>query len=371
MLYSNNSRLKRRKTSIISNATKEKDIFQCRVCNCKKANIPIFNNSMHPDIPEEINNFTGVVISNSDSFSKHICENCLDLLNGCIRFRNICQKTNKTLLELSIKQEIECNNEETYQEDSNVVETDETYYFAPYSAKHAEENSQIWNCSNCNADFSELISYNNHLPKCSKKVEGKRRRTRGPNKLPRGTKIYKKKFLCDICGKIASSNAQLYQHRTIHRNVFPYKCDVCPYQGRTLDLLKVHKRSHMVDKPFKCTQCPKSTTTSSNLAKHMRHVHSTNRPYKCSYCDKGFTYQHAMNKHVSDIHLRQNTAECDVCFKTFNTRKILQGHRIKVHKIKSDRHGRLPSYLQCQLESAEKDTDSYENENDDSMPTLT
>lgn len=71
-----------------------------------------------------------------------------------------------------------------------------------------------------------------------------------------------------------------FPNRAIHENVFPFKCDVCPYQGRTMDLLKVHKRSHLVDKPFKCTQCPKATTTSSNLAKHMRHVHSTTRPFK-------------------------------------------------------------------------------------------
>lgn len=31
-------------------------------------------------------------------------------------------------------------------------------------------------------------------------------------------------------------------------------------------------------------------------------------------------------------------------------RKILQGHRWKIHKIKGERQGRLPSYLQCQME---------------------
>lgn len=72
-------------------------------------------------------------------------------------------------------------------------------------------------------------------------------------------------------------------YRATHENVFPYKCDICPYQGRTMDLLKVHKRSHLADKPFKCTQCPKATTTSSNLAKHMRHVHSNTRPFKVCF----------------------------------------------------------------------------------------
>ncbi|KAM3961069.1 uncharacterized protein ACR2FA_004843 [Aphomia sociella] len=337
MLFANalqSTQKKKKRKLKKSHSIKKNEINICRICNYEKADIPIFNNFLQPDIPEEIKNFTGVTINDSDKFSKHMCQNCLDLLNGCITFRDMCQKTNKQIIERSIKKEI--NHYDSIRQCDS-----EDYYIS--SPSFSEDNSEIWGCSTCANEFTNLDSYNVHLAKCNSQASK-------TSKLPE--EVTKKKFLCDVCGKTACSNASLLVHMGTHENVFPFKCDVCPYKGRTMDLLKVHKRSHLVDKPFKCTQCPKATTTSSNLAKHMRHVHSTTRPYKCTYCDKAFSYQHDMKRHIKDIHLRQGTVKCDVCYKKFNTKKILQGHRWKIHKIKGERQGRLPSYLQCQTENS-------------------
>ncbi|RVE44179.1 hypothetical protein evm_011173 [Chilo suppressalis] len=226
-----------------------------------------------------------------------------------------------------------------YERDKKLQESVDSYNIP--SPAFSIDNSEIWGCSTCSTAFENLETYNTHLTACSSQANK-------DSKATDEVKV-KRKFLCDICGKTSHSNASLQIHMSTHENVFPFKCEVCPYQGRTLDLLRVHKRSHMVDKPFKCSQCPKSTTTASNLAKHMRHVHSNTRPYKCTYCDKAFSYQHDMKRHIKDIHLRQGTVECDLCFKKFNTKKILQGHRSKIHNIKGERQGRLPSYLQCQI----------------------
>ncbi|XP_023940813.1 zinc finger protein 595 [Bicyclus anynana] len=329
---------KAKKTLIVGSSCSK----MCRACNLEVGNIPIFENSAQPNIAKEIENFTGVTICQKDKFSKLMCKKCLDLLNGCILFRDMCQATNRQMIELSIKKEIETNN----YEDDNVAlpESEESYNInIPSPALSDDVNdSEIWRCTPCNEPFCSLDSYNAHLPKCKANNEISNRR-----KMP---KEKRNDFLCDICGKVARSNANLIVHMSTHENIFPYKCEECPYMGRTMDLLKMHKRSHLVDKPFKCTQCPKSASSSSNLAKHMRHVHSTTRDFKCTYCDKAFSFQYDMKKHIRDIHLRQGTVECDVCSKKFNTKKILQGHRVKVHKIKGDRHGRLPAYLLCQLE---------------------
>ncbi|KPJ08779.1 Zinc finger protein 83 [Papilio machaon] len=318
-----------KKKKIIKSEVKLK---RCRICHIEKGHIPIFNNEAHPNIPEEIKHFSGVTINHDDNLPKHMCQGCLDLLNGCIKFRDMCQNNNKLQIEQSIKNEY--NN---YNNESNILLDCEDFCDMP-SPVLSEDNSEIWDCSTCGQKFYDMISYNNHLNKCTSQV------TDDPKE---NGQTKNKTFLCDICGKIAKSKGSLAVHRAIHENVFPYKCDECSYQGRTMDLLKVHKRSHLVDKPYKCSQCPKATTTTSNLAKHMRHVHSTNRPYKCNYCDKAFSYQHDMKRHVKDIHLRQGRVECDVCFKKFNTKKIFQGHRWKIHKIKGGKLGRIPSYLQC------------------------
>lgn len=40
-------------------------------------------------------------VSKTDNLSKTMCQNCMDLLNGCITFRDVCQRTNEKLIQLS------------------------------------------------------------------------------------------------------------------------------------------------------------------------------------------------------------------------------------------------------------------------------
>ncbi|CAH0579349.1 unnamed protein product [Chrysodeixis includens] len=395
MLFANAlQKTKKKKKNKKKNIRKiKKGIFSmCRICNEEKGNIPIFNNIVTPDLPEEIKNFSGVIVSKTDNLSKTMCQNCLDLLNGCIMFRDICRSTNEKLIQLSIQKvpEIGIKNKDCKAEstegsetvwvgsakdeaikDLDIVEGDTSLITPPEppDPPHADSeddynipspvfsddinaDQSIWACISCHQGFNDMESYSSHLKICNAQAEER--------KPPE--EVTKRKFLCDICGKTTSANASLQIHMGTHENVFPFKCDVCPYQGRTVDLLRVHKRSHLAEKPYKCPQCPKATTTASNLAKHTRQVHSSARPYKCTYCDKAFSYQHDMKRHIKDIHLRQGTVECEICYKKFNTKKILQGHRWKVHKIKGVRQGRLPSYLQYQM--VEQVTENNEVIND-------
>lgn len=45
-------------------------------------------------------------IFKTDNLPKQICQNCLDLLNGCIMFREMCQKTNQLMKRISSVPEI-------------------------------------------------------------------------------------------------------------------------------------------------------------------------------------------------------------------------------------------------------------------------
>ncbi|XP_026724887.1 zinc finger protein 816-like [Trichoplusia ni] len=395
MLFANAlQKTKKKKKTKNKNMSKiKKGTFtMCRICNDEKGNIPIFNNIVTPDLPEEIKNFSGVIVSKTDNLSKTMCQNCLDLLNGCIMFRDICRSTNEKLIQLSIQKVSEisikpknCKTAECAEgsetvwvgppkveptKDLDTTEGDSSYlappeppdppnaeseddYNIPSPVFSEDTDQSIWTCMACHQGFNDMESYSHHLKICNSQTAEER-------KPPE--EVTKRKFLCDICGKTTSANASLQIHMGTHENVFPFKCDVCPYQGRTVDLLRVHKRSHLAEKPYKCPQCPKATTTASNLAKHTRQVHSSARPYKCTYCDKAFSYQHDMKRHVKDIHLRQGTVECEICYKKFNTKKILQGHRWKVHKIKGIRQGRLPSYLQYQMVEQENENNEVIND---------
>ncbi|XP_041978229.1 zinc finger protein 675-like [Aricia agestis] len=304
----------------------------CRICCSENGKIAIFNNKKYPNMPKDITQFSGVDVCKNDNFPQHICHGCLKLLNGCIKFKYICNLSHKRLSEISPKQEaIEIVN-------VNVIpnETEESYNVP--SPSFPDDNMENWTCTTCNKEFQDCYTYNDHLSECMAILDAKKKQN---------AEINKKAFLCDICGKATTSNAGLRIHKTIHEHVFPHKCDQCPYRGKTANLLRIHKRSHLVDKPYKCTQCPKATSTSSNLAKHMRLAHTTERSHKCTYCEKAFFYKHDVTRHISEVHLRQGIVECDICFKKFNTKHLLQRHTRKIHKIKSERHGRLPSYLHC------------------------
>uniref|UniRef100_A0A2H1VBV7 SFRICE_006601 n=1 Tax=Spodoptera frugiperda TaxID=7108 RepID=A0A2H1VBV7_SPOFR len=377
MLYANALQKSKKKKSRMKKTYKPPKretinlINMCRICNNEKGDIPIFNNFNQPNIPEEIQNFSGIVLNNADNLSKHMCQSCLDLLNGCIMFREMCQRNNKHLIEVTIKQEFIQDNANLEENNDPKADSEDSYNVpSPTFSTDNSELLSLWRCSKCAEEFYVMSDYTNHISKCN---------ARPSQEAKPPEEVTKKKFLCDICGKTALSNASLLIHKATHENVFPYKCDICPYQGRTMDLLKVHKRSHLADKPFKCTQCPKATTTSSNLAKHMRHVHSNTRPFKCSYCDKAFSYQHDMKRHVKDIHLRQGTVEClpeDISYSIAidkNEKKVYFGTGKGIFEYNYENHYATPvtsSSFKLDMIFVDKYSNKYVTENNDGVEEL-
>ncbi|XP_041978228.1 zinc finger protein 177-like isoform X2 [Aricia agestis] len=305
MLFSKAVQKRKREERERHSCVEDSAINMCRICCKENGKVAIFNNVQYPNMPEDITQFSGVDVSNNDDYPKHICNTCLKLLKKCIKFRHLCNLSNRRLQEL----QAECETTEIIDDVSELPnETEESYNVASPTFPGRIEK---WMCTTCNKEFQDMYAYNDHLSECVVKLNERKKRNAEMNK---------KSYLCDICGKTTKSNASLLIHKAIHEQVFPYKCDQCPYKGRTMDLLRIHKRSHLIDKPYKCTQCPKAASTSSNLAKHVLHAHSTTRPHKCTYCDKSFVCKHDMTRHIRDIHLRQGTVECNICYKKFNTK---------------------------------------------------
>lgn len=383
--------------------TKIKCTKICRICNEIKGTVNMFKNSLDIDIPMEIKSISGVEVEDADTLSKHICENCLELLKGCLRFRDMCRNNTKLLIDIEIipsdklkrksmktirkaakkaRKKMKAD-EWTGKDDWGAADTfddgdydgDETYNvandekfnkfdgnnFVPANIDINERfkkkdtldddffyEEKIRTCKICRERFYDMEIYKRHLDTC--KVIA----TEPLQIVEDGKKT--RDILCDTCGQQLRSLASFKSHLTTHTNIFPFACNLCPYKGRTIDLLKVHKRTHMEVKPYRCTLCPQNCSTASNLTRHIQHMHSTDRPHKCPYCDRRFVYERDVAKHVKEMHLRQNTSECPICHKVFATRKIMRGHRLKVHKVRGERTGRLPSYLQCQ-QDAPKDRD--------------
>ncbi|CAG9138333.1 unnamed protein product [Plutella xylostella] len=94
---------------------------KCRLCREKPGSIRLFNNELRTNIVGEIYSVTGVVFRNMKDLSTYICQSCVDQLDSSIRFRNMCQQSNRAILEVNVKQEY-CDIEKTLPTDKkNIV----------------------------------------------------------------------------------------------------------------------------------------------------------------------------------------------------------------------------------------------------------
>jgi uncharacterized Zn-finger protein len=68
----------------------------------------------------------------------------------------------------------------------------------------------------------------------------------------KGNEKAKKKFLCDICGKIVSSKQSLNEHLNIHNGMLPYFCSHsgCGLRFRQSSALSSHLRIHKTIKKY-------------------------------------------------------------------------------------------------------------------------
>ncbi|XP_063959880.1 zinc finger protein 700-like isoform X2 [Lytechinus pictus] len=168
-----------------------------------------------------------------------------------------------------------------------------------------------------------------------------------------------KPFVCELCGRMYSSNSCLLRHKQTHLISKPHKCNLCDksYSRRPLlrehiqfshseqhrvhqcsfceksfpnaTRLELHVRTHTQDKPFKCQECQKGFADSSNLRRHER-SHKGLRRHKCPQCGQLFSEKPALQRHQAR-HQGEKNYQCQHCTKSFVLKTDLQSHII-LHK---------------------------------------
>lgn len=120
-------------------------------------------------------------------------------------------------------------------------------------------------------------------------------------------KRHEDSIVCNVCGKVYSSEKVLLQHLRLHSGEKPYECTVCNMKFRFQSGLSVHERVHTGEKKYKCGQCDKMFARGNYLKEHMR-IHFNDKPFKCEFCEAMFTQKNVLKTHVTKKHRK-----CSVC----------------------------------------------------------
>ena len=142
-------------------------------------------------------------------------------------------------------------------------------------------------CSLCEASYSQKFHFKNHLAKAHS--VGK----------------FEKRFVCSVCSKKFERKAILQDHMSNHTGIKPYKCDFCDYKVALRATLTAHlrrckKKSSDPSKKFKCKACPYSSAVKKKLEKHMKKHKDPDPILKCDLCEYKAVYKHNLTKHIAN-----------------------------------------------------------------------
>ena len=156
-----------------------------------------------------------------------------------------------------------------------------------------------------------------------------------------------KKFKCEKCLKIFSTNGNLKNHiNTIHRHIFPFKCPIknCTHSYSNKSRLNVHLRTHSGIKPYECEICHKHFNEKGNLKTHIK-FHSNSRPFQCKLCFKSYKTNGHLKDHIEIRHKNVKKFACDICKKNFGRKNTLLVHQ-RIHTGEKS--------FKCQIEECNK-----------------
>ncbi|XP_005094870.1 zinc finger protein 184 [Aplysia californica] len=122
--------------------------------------------------------------------------------------------------------------------------------------------------------------------------------------LKQHSKIHssEKKFMCEVCGASFVRKCYLYKHRRIHYGKKTHACDQCDRKFYEPHRLRDHKKRHekaanRLKKRYICEVCGRVFAKKVYLTKHVM-THTGNKPYVCPKCPAKFVDSFKLKRHI-------------------------------------------------------------------------
>lgn len=203
---------------------------------------------------------------------------------------------------------------------------------------HKAEHSELI-CPKCNhvsPSDSELMTHNcNKRYKCNQcqRLFSTNHELKSHSYIHSGEKPH----MCDHCGKGFRQRATLDRHKLTHESKRKYSCDICHKKFKFKHYLVSHKLLHSGVKPHMCTWCGMRFAQNANMQKHIRQQHTLDKSHVCKYCGKGFVQPYYLRRHMS-------------CHKEASTEKATLDMLVESHTSSDEQTGiRTLSCIFCSV----------------------
>ncbi|XP_064549500.1 zinc finger protein 416 [Drosophila montana] len=277
------------------------------------------------DFFSQIEECTGVLLTQDDRIPNKICTSCALLLRAALKLRTMCQQAEKQLQRVK---------NEKAQQQMQLDSGSETEFIESYEV--TLETSSVAGSQGSTDGITikpaspapTIVSA--HRPKRRNRTIAEVPSTSNPET----SKPLALTYVCNICNNVYTEKVKLTMHLKLHSLHKPHECEICHKRFRQTPQLARHMNSHTGLRPYKCDYCDASFADPSTRIKHQR-IHTNERPYKCKYCQKSFAYSNVLSVHLK-IHTGERPFSCQYCGRRFS-----QAHHKNTHERSHRAHKEL------------------------------
>ncbi|XP_048003137.1 zinc finger protein 234-like isoform X2 [Leguminivora glycinivorella] len=252
-----------------------------------------------------------------DYLPQHLCSFCRATLIKCTSFREMCLRTQQTLLP-----ELYRGGEEQLEE---------------IAARKKSRNylESRYRCDDCGKGYDAEAAYTNHLLRhttsmgqhpceiCSVRFKLKCRRQQHQD-------LHRLKFLCKECSFVSRTRSQAKRHHAMHAGK-TYECQHCGKTFKMSSTYLTHVRRAHAALNVACDVCGETFVGEKGLKLHKKRTHSENMPLrvKCGVCSASFVSAEALSRHAAAGD--HGARACEQCGENCASETQLQAHVAEMH----------------------------------------